>query len=298
MRQQAIEDDVIPLIATIFEFLAFAGLLGVGLSLYILATSGAARGRGEPAFAWIRARLGGLSERELWPRDPMLPALGLGTWLAATMVVSALVAMMPSARGGSGLAVLFQTLAGVMVAWALTSAFGRGVSPFDSASLIDPDGERSALRASATAVLGYCALLPWMAVAAVMSTVIWALIGPDAAAEPHPVAGLLLEDHSPIQIGALALAVVVGAPLGEELVFRGFLYRTLRQLLGVRWAMTLSALAFALLHLAAPLLLPYVLLGVAFALLYEWTGSLWASITLHALWNAVVLALIVLVSAT
>ena len=31
LRQQAIEDDVIPLIATIFEFLAFAGLLGVGL---------------------------------------------------------------------------------------------------------------------------------------------------------------------------------------------------------------------------------------------------------------------------
>ncbi len=298
LRQQTIEDEIVPLIATIFEFLAFAGLLGVGLSLYILATSGAARGRGEPAFGWLRARLGGMPAREMWPSDPMLPALGLGTWLVATMVVSALVEMMPSARGGSGLAVLFQTLAGVMVAWALTSAFGRGVSPFDSASLVDPDGERSALRASAAAVLGYCVLLPWMALAALASALAWALLMPEAAADPHPVAGLLLEDHSPLQVGALALAVVVGAPLGEELVFRAFLYRTLRQHLGVRWAMVLSALAFALLHLAAPLLLPYVLLGVAFAVLYEWTGSLWASITLHALWNAVVLALIVLVSAT
>ena len=298
LQQQLIEDEIVPLIATIFEFLAFAGLLGLGLSLYILATSGAARSRGEPPFAWLRARLGGLSARELWPRDPLLPALGLGTWLVATMVVSALVEMMPSARGGSGLAVLFQTLAGVMVAWALTSAFGRGVSPFDSASLVDTEGERSAFRASAAAVLGYCALLPWMAIVALGSAMFWSLLAPESAAEPHPVAGLLLEDHSPIQVGALALAVVVGAPLGEELVFRAFLYRTLRQHLGMRWAMALSATAFALLHMAAPLLAPYVLLGVAFALLYEWTGSLWASITLHALWNAVVLALIVLVSAT
>ena len=51
---------------------------------------------------------------------------------------------------------------------------------------------------------------------------------------------------------------------------------------GVLPAALVTSLAFSALH---PSLAPYMTLSVAFCLAYEWTGSLWTSILLHATWN-------------
>ncbi|MEZ0227389.1 MAG: lysostaphin resistance A-like protein [Planctomycetota bacterium] len=89
------------------------------------------------------------------------------------------------------------------------------------------------------------------------------------------------------------------APLAEELVFRGVVYRALRGRLRAPAATIVQAGLFAACHLDtgldAPLIaIPYFW-GIAAAVLYERTRSLGAAVLLHALGNAgglVVVALI------
>jgi len=84
---------------------------------------------------------------------------------------------------------------------------------------------------------------------------------------------------------ALAAAVImVGAPLSEELFFRGFAFSGL-----LKWgfwpAALLSSLVFTLLHLDPGSVIPFTIVGVILAWLYYSRGSLWDSITFHFLFN-------------
>jgi hypothetical protein len=94
---------------------------------------------------------------------------------------------------------------------------------------------------------------------------------------------------SPVVLVLAALLVCVMAPLAEEVFFRGFLFGALRKR-GVPLAALVSGLCFGLAHVASSpigFLVPLALLGVILALLYERTGSLYPSIALHCLNNAV-----------
>jgi len=103
--------------------------------------------------------------------------------------------------------------------------------------------------------------------------------------DTQSVVQLVIDDGSPALMLLIGLGAVVLAPLAEEIVFRGFLFRNLRDSLGKGLAMLLSGLAFAAVHFEPTLLLPLTALGVALALLYEWSGSLYVPIAVHALWN-------------
>ena len=291
----ALEDGAVPFLMTLAQLLGLATMVGLGLLFYTLARGAGARAHGEGRLDWLLRRYPGLPASP-WPLDPLLPALGMSTWLMGYLVSGVTIALLPGPRLAGGLSVLFQSLFGVIVAVAVIAAFGRAQSPLHSAGLADDREEASGLRATTAALLAYCVLLPLMFATALASAVLWSLVAPEVEPDLHPVQQLLLHGSDPIDLGAMVVAVVLAAPLGEELIFRGFLYRSLRELVGLRGALLISASAFALLHMALPLLLPYLLLGVAFALVYEWTGSLWASVTLHALWNGAVLGLLVVVA--
>lgn len=88
------------------------------------------------------------------------------------------------------------------------------------------------------------------------------------------------------QLTVVLLAVVV-APIAEELIFRGYLYGVLRKYTGRLSAILLSSLLFAAIHLHAPSFAGLFILAVVLALVYERTGSLWAPIAMHAVFNAV-----------
>ncbi len=103
--------------------------------------------------------------------------------------------------------------------------------------------------------------------------------------DTQSVVQLVIDDGSPALMLLIGLGAVVLAPLAEEIVFRGFLFRNLRDSLGKGLAMMLSGFAFAAVHFEPTLLLPLTALGVALALLYEWSGSLYVPIAVHALWN-------------
>ena len=86
---------------------------------------------------------------------------------------------------------------------------------------------------------------------------------------------------------ALALSAVVIAPIWEELLMRGILYPYLRRDFGLKAAVVVSSLAFALLHGLGFVLVPTFIGGVFLAALYERTGSLAPCVVAHAVFNLV-----------
>ena len=93
-------------------------------------------------------------------------------------------------------------------------------------------------------------------------------------------------------LGLLALALLM-APLAEEVFFRGMLYNALRRRLHVVIAAPVQAIIFGLSHhFGAADTTGVVLIGLALALLYEWRKTLLAPVLMHALVNALGMAVI------
>ena len=90
-------------------------------------------------------------------------------------------------------------------------------------------------------------------------------------------------------IGGLVAALLAGGlvgPFAEEVFFRGYLFAGMRQHLGLKWALLLNGLIFALIHILPTSYPPIFLLGVLFAGLLELTGSLWPAIFVHTFINS------------
>ena len=88
-------------------------------------------------------------------------------------------------------------------------------------------------------------------------------------------------------------AALVAVPLEEEFVFRGYVYRALANWRGTLAAAVLTGVVFALTHIGwLPLdaLPPTAVLGFGLCLFYQWTGSLYPSLALHAVVNSLTLA--------
>jgi hypothetical protein len=87
------------------------------------------------------------------------------------------------------------------------------------------------------------------------------------------------------------VAVVLAAPLAEEVFFRGFVFPGLIRPLGVGGAIFASGLVFALFHVTnldtLGLLIPFTPIGMLFAWLYYKTGTIWTSIAAHLVFNSV-----------
>lgn len=102
---------------------------------------------------------------------------------------------------------------------------------------------------------------------------------------------LLRESKDWLIVGLMAFSAAIVAPIAEEVIFRGYLYPVTKHFAG-RWiGMVATSLLFAAGHGNVPLLLPLFLLGILMALAYEWTGSLWAAISIHFFFNTTTVAL-------
>lgn len=139
-----------------------------------------------------------------------------------------------------------------------------------------------------TGLWAYAAWLPLLAVSVivVMSLVrMWHL-------EPAPqaVVAILLEESRPRLVWLLMGLIAVIGPVAEEILFRGVAYPALRGRVGARWAMAGSAALFAALHADLFAFGPIFVLGIWLAWVYERTGSLIPSITVHMVHNGVMLA--------
>ena len=86
------------------------------------------------------------------------------------------------------------------------------------------------------------------------------------------------------------IAVVVFAPLFEEILFRGFLFVGLRKsMIGAAGTIIVTSLLWAALHAQYNVygMVSIFILGILLGIVRLKTGSLWAPILFHALWNLV-----------
>ncbi len=99
--------------------------------------------------------------------------------------------------------------------------------------------------------------------------------------------------RSPVAMAIAFLLIGLLAPVAEEVFFRGFAYRALRERFGVTAGILLSGLLFAAIHGNPLALLPLWAIGALLAVLRERTGSLLAPIALHCANNSLaILALL------
>ncbi|MFN0059102.1 MAG: lysostaphin resistance A-like protein [Planctomycetota bacterium] len=161
------------------------------------------------------------------------------------------------------------------------------------------------LRNSATSVLGLdrrlfgaglrvgaltyvCIVLPGWLVVSSSWTLVLELMG--LRPEPQALAGIFIaaaagDDH--FLLVSLFCAGAVVAPVFEEVVFRGLLFRSLTTAVGARPAVLISSLVFTVVHVNLQASLPIFAIGCVLASLYHRTGNLWACITLHSIFNGV-----------
>jgi membrane protease YdiL (CAAX protease family) len=88
-------------------------------------------------------------------------------------------------------------------------------------------------------------------------------------------------------IALFTLVAVIMAPLFEEVVFRGFLFRGFANSWGWVWGALASAGIFGIAHLQVDLFIPLATLGFFLAWAYKRTGSLWTCVTMHAIFNTI-----------
>ena len=81
------------------------------------------------------------------------------------------------------------------------------------------------------------------------------------------------------------------APLIEELIFRAALYPWLRQKFGMWPGVVVSSVIFGMIHPTVANAVAAMILGAAFALLYEKSRSIWIPLILHIVNNTALMVL-------
>ncbi len=106
---------------------------------------------------------------------------------------------------------------------------------------------------------------------------------------------LFFKGDAPLIFSAFGfLLVVFFAPLGEELLYRGVLFPSLKRYLSIHWAALVSGVVFAALHFEPITLIPLAFMGYLLALARARTGSMWTPILIHAANNLAAFLSIVL----
>jgi membrane protease YdiL (CAAX protease family) len=221
---------------------------------------------------------------EPWEAVPVIVAA-----LATAVVASVVFAAALGGPGGSALLLTSITFQASLMAFTLLWVAVRHRGRLPALGL---GSRRTAADVAMGAWLG--AVLFGLAAFAVLPLLqfLWRQVtGDPAPAINQPI---LPSDPTPGQIVLGVASVVVGAPVAEEIFFRGFLFGSLRGRLSFFPAAAISAAAFALFHVQPLLVMVMLFVGIALAFLYEWRRSLAVPIAAHAIFNLIGYTLIVM----
>lgn len=148
---------------------------------------------------------------------------------------------------------------------------------------------KNILRDIKIGITGYIAALPILAMILVLVLTVIQLTKYDQQASS--ALEILYEDSRPKLLFILTVLVTVLGPVAEELFFRGFAYPAVRKRFGVKNAVIFISVVFATLHMNVVGFFPILALGILLAYLYEKTGSLMPSITVHIIHNSAIIFL-------
>lgn len=152
-------------------------------------------------------------------------------------------------------------------------------------------------------VVCYLASLPFivggLVIVQLLSSLWYRLTAPNEFAPhgvPHPIARDAMGGDPMWTLIIMLLTTAVAAPLVEELLFRGVLYRHLRDAshhmarwMSVIFSAVINGLVFAAIHPQGLVAIPALtMLAIGFCLARQWRGSLIAPMTMHAIHNSVI----------
>lgn len=159
--------------------------------------------------------------------------------------------------------------------------------------------------------LAYLALLPVMLAGFICTLILIVIMGliqsnPEVSefapnGISHPIVNGAFGSDAIVTILTLFFIASVLAPLTEEIMFRGVLYRSLRdqtrrssRIISVLLAALISSLIFAAIHPQGIVGIPVLTtLAFGFCMVRQWRGSLVAPITMHAIHNGLTLCILV-----
>lgn len=122
------------------------------------------------------------------------------------------------------------------------------------------------------------------------------LLGRDATELREPACRLADKADDPAGVVLLFLITVIGAPIVEELFFRGFAQRAAVARLGRPLGIGLTSVLFGLVHFQLLQLPALVAFGVVLGVLADRTGRLGPSIVTHMAFNATTVVSLVVLS--
>ena len=140
-----------------------------------------------------------------------------------------------------------------------------------------------------TGFIAYLATIPVLLV--VFTVTAWVTQAFSLQPEPQGVVQLYLKPSTERFLIPLTFFVALLGPVMEEVLFRGFAFAGLKKRFGVLGGACVSSAAFAAMHMNWAVFVPVFVLGMILTYLYEHSGSLVPSITLHILHNVVMVAL-------
>ena len=136
-------------------------------------------------------------------------------------------------------------------------------------------------------IVAYIGLIPILGLVMFLTMILFKIF--NIPIEPQPVVEILrAEKHIPSLIYMCFFTAVIG-PVFEEIFFRGFVYGVLKKRIGIFWGIAASSAFFAYVHANLASFFPIFCLGVLLVYIYEKTGSLVSSITVHILHNSATL---------
>jgi len=274
------------LIAAILALTLFAA----GISLDIVLLAGLLKRR----WSW-REPMDRLRRREWKYRD--------GAALIMALITAQLLFAWYAAGSGSAredgttiepFLVVIQTLLfhGVCGAAILFLMWIRGTSWRRAFGNADP-GFEGLLSNALRGVMLYAAAMPPVIVIACLYRLLLGAF--NIPLEPQGVIDLFISADSPLWLRIyLGVLAVVVAPVIEETCFRGMVLPLLIRHNGAGLGIVATSVLFAAIHFHLPSLGPLFGIAVAFSLAYIYTGSLVTPIVMHALFNAVSIATLLL----
>jgi membrane protease YdiL (CAAX protease family) len=113
---------------------------------------------------------------------------------------------------------------------------------------------------------------------------------------PQELIKLFTAGGDPTAMTLLVICAVVLAPIVEEIIFRGGIYRFLKSQTTLLPAQILSGVFFAVMHGNLMSLLPLVVVGIFLARVYERSGNILVPMCFHACFNGFSLLMLYIMS--
>jgi len=178
---------------------------------------------------------------------------------------------------------LLSNLPALVLAWFIAIR-PTGVGFFEGVKLRWKTATRGTFGLVMAGILAWYACVPLALVASLVSKNLF-----NSEGSSNPVLTIVMEavrSHNILAGCLFIFAIGVLPAICEEMLFRGFLYTSLRWKFGPLLSMVISAALFAAVHMDPGAFAPLFVLGFVFAFVFERTRSLIPNMVAHCLWNS------------